>query len=448
VPLSSANVTTSSRTSATLLARLTACALLLACASRPAEPSPAPAPASPPAAAPAVGPGVAPAVAPASASQAASPAGVAAAAPAPAASPAGELLLAEGAPSDWTLLVLDAGTGLARALPAPRGATEPAWSPDGERIAFRARRDGGWTLGTMLADGSDLRWHAPGLSVAGACWTQDSQAVLVGGEPVAADAGASGTAASGTGAAAATSIWLVPIAPGAEPEALVEGHSPVLSPGGMWLLVERTTDRSELHVLHRPSGSFAPLTTATMFTGAAFTRDHLYLGRQHLSGVWQIIGTPWPVLHWKRETTGLTDSLPTPAPDGRTLAFVRATPEDAGDGGREELWMLDVATRAERSVPLEPARTPGESGIHGLAWSPDGTRLAATVGGGELTAARRLLLLDVASGAVSVLRAPGDAPGGERGGERGGAQIAWLTWRPRPGPVPLPPPRASEPAPR
>ncbi len=33
----------------------------------------------------------------------------------------------------------------------------PVWSPDGQWIAFRSDRGGGWAIYAMRADGSDLR---------------------------------------------------------------------------------------------------------------------------------------------------------------------------------------------------------------------------------------------------------------------------------------------------
>ncbi len=59
--------------------------------------------------------------------------------------------------------VLPAGGGTARALTDPDGdARQPAWSPDGGRIAFQAYWDGNYQIWSIAADGTDLRRHTRG----------------------------------------------------------------------------------------------------------------------------------------------------------------------------------------------------------------------------------------------------------------------------------------------
>ena len=56
------------------------------------------------------------------------------------------------------------------------------------------------------------------------------------------------------------------------------------------------------------------------------------------------------------------------SPDGKRIAYVRATGDIMTDGARREIWLVDVATG--RQTPL------GATGSSRPRWSPDGTRLA------------------------------------------------------------------------
>ena len=59
--------------------------------------------------------------------------------------------------------VMPAGGGTATALTDPAGdARQPAWSPDGRRIAFQAYWDGTYHIWSVNADGSGLRQHTRG----------------------------------------------------------------------------------------------------------------------------------------------------------------------------------------------------------------------------------------------------------------------------------------------
>lgn len=65
-------------------------------------------------------------------------------------------------PYDASLVLLDRETGEKRTIPLPEevdGLGEPAFSPDGSRIAFTALRQGGWQdLAVINSDGTGLGW--------------------------------------------------------------------------------------------------------------------------------------------------------------------------------------------------------------------------------------------------------------------------------------------------
>jgi Tol biopolymer transport system component len=46
------------------------------------------------------------------------------------------------------------GSGVTRSPTAPRADTEPAWSPDGQRVAFQSNRDGNLEIYVIDADGT------------------------------------------------------------------------------------------------------------------------------------------------------------------------------------------------------------------------------------------------------------------------------------------------------
>src|SRR5687767_2774117 len=59
--------------------------------------------------------------------------------------------------------VIPRAGGAATALTAPlEESRQPAWSPNGQRIAFQSYRDGTWHIYSMARDGSDVSQHTSG----------------------------------------------------------------------------------------------------------------------------------------------------------------------------------------------------------------------------------------------------------------------------------------------
>jgi eukaryotic-like serine/threonine-protein kinase len=137
--------------------------------------------------------------------------------------------------------------------------TQPAMSPDGQRVAFFSPREGGRNLYVRSADGSGADEQV--LSTQGAnvlvSWTPDSRFLVVTG-PLSRD-GAPGA-------------WVVPVDRSSEPRLVITARSDAptyianadISPDGKWIAYEdRESGRPEIHV--QPflgSGPRASITTA------------------------------------------------------------------------------------------------------------------------------------------------------------------------------------------
>jgi Tol biopolymer transport system component len=286
--------------------------------------------------------------------------------------------------SVFLLLVPSATAGMY--FPPP-GDAQPAWSPDGTKIAFATAR-GGRALAVVGADGSEERRLREGPSTPSALspdWTRFAEIrsgdLLVDGRLVGRNAfDFSWAPDSARLAFGGNAGVFVAGADGGNLLRIAErGSSPVWSPPGDRIAyVSTASGNLDLHVV-RPDGS---------------AEVNLTPGddRQNLAPRW--------------------------APDGRSVAFVTS------NGTRVWLELTDLEGQ-RRILPVQVKITNGE-----VAWFPDGQRIAVGIDSG-------IVALDVQSGRVRKWLAFGGgidwSPDGTRvafiaGGEcrdRYGVYVAW-----------------------
>lgn len=227
---------------------------------------------------------------------------------------------------------------------------QPAFSPDGKRIAFTSDRGGGDNIWVMDRDGSNPRQvtkedfrllNSP-------VWTPDGQYIA---------ARKHLTARRSLGAG---EVWLYHISGGAglqltkKPSDEKDAGEPAFSPDGRYLYY--SFDSS-------PAASFA------------YNKDpneQIYLISRldrETGEIDQIVSGPGGAIR------------PTPSPDGKSLAFVRR------DRGRSVLYVRDLRSGAQRPVYDKLDRDMQETwAIHGvypaMSWMPDSKSIVLWAGGG------------------------------------------------------------------
>jgi len=236
----------------------------------------------------------------------------------PAWSPDGEQIAFEA--GDGIFVVQADGTGARRVTscdpPACDGEGSPGWSPDGSRLAFWADRDGHEGLWLVGADGSGLELRSEGLSFGPPAWSPDGSLIAVAGHTV-ADTDEEG-------------IFLISADTGAVLRQI--------RPQGLAL---------PTFVSWSPDGQ--QLTFDAVGAGGSLDEAGVYVIRADGSDLRLLTSFSCPQL------TNACEALqPAWSPDGRLVAFTRGGFELGGDGSTGDLFTIDVETGAISRVTGGP----------------------------------------------------------------------------------------------
>ena len=339
----------------------------------------------------------------------------------------------------WQLWVLDIDGGGSRLLVADEGhAVFPAWSPDGERIAYLASHGGECSIRVTHLQPDPVRTLAPcrdSIRGGGLSWTRDGQSLLFSQRD---SAGRFGLHTLAVGSGQVEALWLPEIdsngdtaprvgphgelaflrnraigieqvflassiSPAADLRQITDGRGQIRALDWMAdaLVLSRSAQGGlpQLWRLNPDNGALERLSgppEATHASADAQGRRLAFTLRQQQVDLWQVPldgGEPEPLLGSTRR-----DWAPAVSPDGRWIAWL------SDRGGSTELWLAPTAG----GEPRQLTRFDGAY-AQSPVWSPDGAQIWLSAPQGNYYS---LFAVDVASvpdGNVTRLPIDGDA---------------------------------------
>jgi TolB protein len=235
------------------------------------------------------------------------------------------------------------GTSLRKLTQSPGFRDEPAWSPDGQRIAYTKQTESGPELWIMDADGSSQHPVAPGHWLRSADWSPNGKTLIAVEEPSPGQGGALVLVAASTGA-----ITKLADTPGT-------AGSPDWSPDGRLIaftLFPTNGNDEDVYVVKADGSEPRPLATGPGYEYAPdWSPDGKHLLFVREADVWNAAsdGTGQ-----RRLTTGLRADSPTWSPDGAVIAFAvaerRLTMEEEPTVA---VWVMKADGSLVQRLPLE-----------------------------------------------------------------------------------------------